>query len=170
MVNAKIIGALAVSVPMDLHKGSIQLSKPSNVLYEKRFLTSLKQKIREKARIFPKLDTRILPSIHSLILFDDHFTAPLHGFEDALDYYQTCSALFVLQDIKVPTLIINAQNDPFLPESCFPRVQVARNKYISLETPARGGHVGFTSFDFSGMYWTESRGLDFIESTLKNSR
>ncbi|NJN25920.1 MAG: alpha/beta fold hydrolase [Cyclobacteriaceae bacterium] len=163
MVNQKITHAVAISVPLDLHQGCRRLSESSNYLYEMRFLRTLKQKIRDKAVLFPELDLRHLAHIHDLQKFDDYYTAPLHGFADALDYYRSCSSLFVLDEIKIPTLIINAKNDPFLPESCFPHSALADHHYIFLETPAHGGHVGFTAIDPEGRYWSETRALQFVE-------
>jgi len=165
-VQNKIKNAVTLSVPLDLHQGCLQLSKPSNFFYEQRFLRTLKQKIRDKAVKFPEIQTKPLESIKDLKMFDDYYTAPLHGFRDAMDYYQSCSSLHVVEDINVPTLIINALNDPFLPEACYPFRILENHKNVFLETPRRGGHVGFASFNQQGLYWSEKRTFNFIESTI----
>ena len=99
-------------------------------------------------------------------MFDDHYTAPLHGFQDALDYYNSCSALYVLDQIKTPTLIVNAKNDPFLPATCYPYEDIEKNANVYLETPDSGGHVGFVTMNGDGFYWSENRAVDFINSVL----
>ena len=96
--------------------------------------------------------------------FDDHYTAPMHGFKDAMDYYHSCSALFVLDKIRTPSLIVNALNDPFLSSECYPYEALKDHKYIHLETPKKGGHVGFCSHNGGIHYWSERRALNFIES------
>lgn len=159
-VNAAVKGVVAISVPMDLYTSSQKISTPSNWIYSRRFLKSLKKKIAAKAKIMEGLQVEGLDEINSLEEFDDHFTGPLHGFKSALDYYQHCSAIGFLEVIDVPTLIVNAQNDPFLSKECFPK-HIA-NKQIRWETPLRGGHVGFSRFGKNGLYWSEQKALEFI--------
>lgn len=163
-VNTRIKSAVTFSVPLDLHLGCVQISKPGNVLYSKRFLKSLKQKVRMKAEKYPQIRAQNLLKIKDLMSFDDYFTAPIHGFSSALDYYQSCSSLFVLDKIRIPTLIVNALNDPFLPETCYPYEILESHKYVNLETPDRGGHVGFCSDNGSEFYWSEERAFEFIDS------
>ena len=165
-VHDKINSAVTLSVPLDLHLGCLEISKPSNKIYEKRFLRSLKQKVKEKAKRFPEIDTKYLSRIHKLKAFDDYYTAPLHGFKDAIDYYRSCSALYVLDNVRIPTLIINALNDPFLPSSCYPYELLKKHSYVHLETPERGGHVGFCCQNGDQYYWSENRTMEFINSTL----
>ena len=165
-VHNKIRNAVTLSVPIDLHLGSLEISKSSNKLYEKRFLRSLKQKVKEKAKCFSEIDTKYLSRIHNLKAFDDHYTAPLHGFIDAIDYYRSCSALYVLDNVRIPTLIINALNDPFLPSSCYPFELLKKHSYAHLETPERGGHIGFCCQNGNEYYWSENRSMEFINSTL----
>ena len=104
--------AVAFSVPLNLHGSSLQISKPENILYSRRFLRNLKKKVKEKAEQLPdKLDITGMSRISSLIDFDDRYTAPIHGYKDALDYYQRCSSVKFIEDIQIPTLIVNAIND-----------------------------------------------------------
>ena len=161
-VNQKICTAMVFSVPIDLHQSCIRISEPINYLYSFRFLKSLKNKILEKSRIFNDIDTSRLSKIKDLKTFDDNYTAPLHGFEDALDYYKKCSALYILENITIPTLIASAINDPFLTDSCFPTDLAKNHIFIHLASPARGGHVGFASRKNMSVYWSETMALEFV--------
>jgi len=157
--------AMAISVPLDLHSSSKKISQPGNFIYARRFLRNLAAKIRKKAALMPdKLDVSHLSRIRTLMEFDDLYTAPIHGFRDAIDYYRKCSSLFFLEDIQTPTLILNAANDPFLSPECFPRELVSRLPNITLEIPDYGGHVGFATFSADRRYWSERRALRFIHS------
>jgi predicted alpha/beta-fold hydrolase len=100
--------------------------------------------------------------INTLKEFDDQYTAPMHGFKDAHDYYQRCSSNAFVQKIRIPTIILNALNDPFLSKTCYPIKSLEGHSYVKLETPSRGGHVGFTLFDKNGVYWSERRAMEFI--------
>ncbi len=164
-MNSKIKGVIAFSVPMDLYTSCVQLSRPSNWIYSKRFLKSLKKKIKAKSELMLGLNIEGLKEIKTLKAFDDLYTGPLHGFVDAMDYYQKCSAIYCIENIKTPTLIINAQNDPFLSEECFPKN--SKNSFIQFEYPEWGGHVGFSRFMRNGLYWSEERALDFARTILK---
>ncbi len=161
--NPGITRAVAISVPLHLHSSCLQISQPGNFIYSRRFLRNLCDKIRRKARVMPdKLDTRPLGRINSLIEFDDTYTAPIHGFRDAVDYYEQCSALYVLDKIKVPTLILNAANDPFLSPRCYPSEEFEDHAFVNFEIPEYGGHVGFVTFNQEKRYWSEIRSLRFI--------
>jgi len=165
-VEQKVKAGVGISVPLDLHGACIQISRPSNTIYAKRFLKSLKKKMREKSRMFTDINTDSLSQIKDLKTFDDFYTAPLHGFKDALDYYSSCSSINVLERIKSPALIINALNDPFLPESCYPKDKIINNSQIYFEFPKRGGHVGFYSNNREGIYWSEQKTLEFVHSVI----
>jgi predicted alpha/beta-fold hydrolase len=164
-VSDKIKVAITISVPLDLHQSCLEISKPTNIVYARRFLKTLKQKVNEKAAIFPEIETKHLPMIKDLKSFDDYYTAPMHGFRDALDYYQSCSAIKMLDQIEIPALILNATNDPFLPESCYPYALLEDHKYVFLHTPERGGHVGFYSNDNS-LFWSEKRAKEFAKEMI----
>jgi predicted alpha/beta-fold hydrolase len=159
-LSPTIKGVVTFSVPLDLYTSCIQISRPSNWIYSRRFLKSLKNKIRMKAKVMSGLDATNLDDIISIEQFDDRFTGPLHGYKNAKDYYQQCSAIGFLNSIEAPTLIVNALNDPFLSKECFPKE--INNSFIQFETPSRGGHVGFSQFNENGLYWSEQRALDFI--------
>jgi predicted alpha/beta-fold hydrolase len=156
--------ALAFSVPLDLHSSCIQISRPSNRIYSERFLKSLKKKIITKAVFRKELDINGIDAIASLLEFDDHFTAPIHGFKNAVDYYTQSSSLQFLTRITIPTLIINAQNDPFLSKDCYPTATLHDRPFVRFESPAYGGHVGFAQFNKNGLYWSEERAMEFINA------
>jgi predicted alpha/beta-fold hydrolase len=161
-LNPTIKKAVAFSVPMDLYSSCLQISKPANWLYHQRFLKSLKAKVIEKSKRQIGIDIRKLDNVKTLIEFDDGFTAPIHGFKNAVDYYTRCSSIHYLKNIAVPTLIVTAKNDPFLSAECYPNLSM--HPTILFETPARGGHVGFAQFNENGLYWSELRALAFIKS------
>lgn len=103
-----------------------------------------------------------LKTVKTLQQFDDIFTGPIHGFKDAIDYYTQSSSLRVVTNIAIPTLIVNAKNDPFLSVECFPEDLLKNHPFVSFETPDHGGHVGFTQFNKNGLYWSEERTLEFL--------
>jgi len=155
---------IAFSVPLNLHTSCIEISKSSNWVYNQRFLKSLKAKVISKANQMEAINTAPLSSIKSLIEFDDHYTAPIHGFKDAVDYYHQCSAIRYIESINRPALIVNALNDPFLSKDCYPD-HLQDHPYLQFEYPERGGHVGFALFNQNGIYWSELRALQYIRST-----
>lgn len=152
--------AVTFSVPMELASSCQKISRPENLIYAQRFLRSLKDKVMRKSRLMQGLDVTHLPGIRTLVQFDDRYTAPLHGFENASDYYSRCSAIGFLNAIETPTLIVNARNDPFLSAECFPRLD--EHPFITFESPIQGGHAGFTQFSKNGLYWSEERAVQFI--------
>lgn len=163
--NAKIKKGVAISVPLHLESSCIKISSKENILYAKRFLSTLKEKVVKKSLIFPdKIPVGTLRKIKTLQDFDDHFTGPIHGFKDALDYYEQNSALYFIDQIQIPTLILNAQNDPFLSEQCFPVSQARNLEQVWMEFPKYGGHVGFSSRKSSEIYWSEKRAFEFINA------
>jgi len=163
MLHPVVKKGVAFSVPLNLHTSCIEISKSSNWVYNKRFLNSLKEKVIKKSRQIPDLDTRPLSTVKSLMEFDNLYTAPIHGFENAIDYYEQCSSIGFIESIERPTLIVNAMNDPFLSGDCYPS-HLHVHPYLKFEYPGRGGHVGFALFNQNGLYWSELRALQFIQS------
>lgn len=157
--------ATVFSVPMDLHSSCKKISKPSNWIYSNRFLNSLKTKVVAKSGMRKELDVTDIHRIKTLIDFDDRYTAPLHGFLNAVDYYDRCSSIHFVESIKIPTLIVNAKNDPFLSDTCYPNQQLKGHSYVRFEDPGFGGHVGFAQFSKNGLYWSEERALSFMINT-----
>ncbi len=100
--------------------------------------------------------------------FDDLYTAPAHGYKDADDYYEKCSSKPLLGNIKTPTLLINALDDPFLPEACYPFVEAKNNDHFFLEAPNHGGHVGFDHKVGPKLeLWHETRTIEFFKTYLR---
>ncbi len=167
-VNRGVAGAVAISVPCDLMGCTRELGRARNTLYRRRFVSDLKARLRRKAAKFPgHFDLRALDSIRTVLAFDDAYTAPMHGYRDAADYYQQCSSLGFLQSIRVPTLLLNARNDPFLSATSYPEAVARTHQYVHLEAPEQGGHVGFFSRDHQ--WWADQRTLAFLETALAPS-
>ncbi len=162
-VDPLIKKAVVFSVPCDLKASSKTLSKPSNLLYMKRFLVMLHKKIKAKMEILPgQINDKNYSKIKDFKGFDDRYTAPIHGFKDAEDYWEKCSSKPHIPKIKIPTLIINAKNDPFLPDACYPIKEVQKNPMVTLRMPESGGHVGFISFNKKSLYWSETQTVEFL--------
>ena len=154
---------VAVSVPCDLKDACDQLLQSKNVLYSARFKKHLLAKLRKKQERFPDMISKeAIKRIRTLKDFDDTYTAPAHGFENALDYYAKCSSNQFLPHIKVPSLILNAKNDSFLGEKCYPYEISEANTMVHLEVPEFGGHVGF--WGKKNISYAEERALQFFES------
>ncbi|MCC5929697.1 MAG: alpha/beta fold hydrolase [Cyclobacteriaceae bacterium] len=161
-----IKGVIAFSTPCNLESSARRLSEKGNGFYRKRFLKKLKGKILLKAAQFPDMfDLTDIDAIEHFVDFDSRFTAPIYGFASASDFYRHASAENYLHNVKIPVLIVNALNDPMLPEACFP-VDIARkNPMVFLEMPLQGGHVGF--YHPGKKYtWAEVRALDFTRTFL----
>ncbi|HYG19523.1 MAG TPA: alpha/beta hydrolase, partial [Ohtaekwangia sp.] len=154
--------AVAFSVPLNLYTSCLKIGEKANRIYARRFLNSLKNKVRCKAVAFPELDVNGLSDIKTIKAFDDRYTAPLHGYRDALHYYEQCSSLHFLSEIKTPALVVNALNDPFLSEECFPHDKFRDHRFVRIEHPQFGGHVGFTQFGKNGIFWSEAVAMNFL--------
>ena len=166
-IDSRICGGIGFSVPCDLAGSADTLARPSRKIYMQRFLKDLQLKMEKKSRLFPGLiDTSGFDQIQSFHEFDDRFTAPLHGFRDAQDYWQNCSALWRLKDIRVPALMVNAADDPFLSERCFPGDPTVTGRHTMVEFPKWGGHVGFVDQAADGYYWSERRAVAWFASLL----
>ena len=160
---APVARAVVFSVPVDLAASSAALARWENGLYMRYFLRSLRGKVRAKAAQFPDaVSTAGLGRIRDFRGFDDRYTAPLHGFEDAADYWRRSSSKPFLPAIRVPTLLVNAADDPFLAPACYPTDMARNHAHLTLEVPAHGGHVGFVQFGSEGEYWSEQRAAAFL--------
>jgi predicted alpha/beta-fold hydrolase len=159
-----IAGAAAISAPFDLLAAANALdSGHRKLLYTRHFLTSMRQKIAAKISQHQlKIDTAALSACSTFRAIDELYTAPVHGFKNAVDYWTRSSSKRWLKQIRVPTLLINARNDPFLPSSALPdRDEVS--PAVTLDFPAQGGHVGFVSGNFPGtLVWLPRRIGDFF--------
>ncbi len=155
--------ACAISAPLDLAAGGAALSGGFNMLYTRAFLKTLKPKCIRKLGQFPGLfDREAMLQSRDLYAFDNVVTAPLHGYRNTEDYWHRASARHVLGDITVPTLVLNARNDPFLPAQFLP---AQASPQVRLEYPAHGGHVGFTAGPLPGkLGWLPEKIMDFLSA------
>lgn len=164
----KIKAAVVFSAPCDLKASSEELAKFKNRIYMKRFLKMLHHKIKAKMKVMPDaINDDNFYQIKNFKDFDDRYTAPIHGFKNAEDYWRKCSSKQFIPSIKIPTLIVNAQNDPFLAGGCYPIEESNKNNYVWLEMPAHGGHVGFVEFNRQHIYWSEKRTIQFLNDNVK---
>lgn len=166
-MNPAVVASIGVSVPCHLQSCSEQLDKWYNQVYLSNFMTSLKQKVEDKIHLLDeRVDINKIRNAKTFADFDGAFTAPVHGFASAVDYWTRCSSLHFVDRIEIPTLLINAADDSFLSERCFPKVAARNNPHFHLEIPDNGGHVGFVSFTANKTYWIERRIMSFIKSQL----
>ena len=162
--------AAAISVPCDLKASAAQMARTANGFYMRRFLRSLIRKVARKAGMCGiSIDLEKLQRVADFKAFDDLYTAPAHGFRDAHHYWRKCSSRPYIPRIRVPTLLINARDDPFLSPSCFPYVEAKESSYVEFEAPEYGGHVGFISLNRRGEYWHETRVADFLTTGMRRS-
>lgn len=158
------------SVPCDLASSAVRLAEPKNKIFMWRFLKDLRAKVEAKALDFPEqISAENYRQIKNFQHFDDRYTAPIHGFDNAKDYWAKSSCLQVLADIRIPALLVNAKNDPFLSEECFPYKEAEQSEWLTLEVPASGGHVGFIELNGDHSYWMEKRVVDFIMAQQSHS-
>ncbi len=162
-IHPKVTKAVTFSVPCDLQSGSLQLAGMANRIYMRRFLRDLRKKIRIKMRAMPgEINDKGYAQLRTFEDFDNRYTAPIHGFADANDYWRKSSCRPFLKNISIPTLLVNARNDPFLAGPCFPIEESEANPHLYLEMPISGGHVGFVTFNPEGEYWSETRAVSFL--------
>jgi predicted alpha/beta-fold hydrolase len=163
-IPSQLYKAIAFSSPTDLKGSADLLNFPKAKFYKNRFLKMLKAKMEVKAEQYPHLiDMKNFNKIQRWQDFDDYFTAPLNGYKDAEHFYYEGSAQNFMKGICIPTLLVNAKNDPILSRNCYPAEICEKHKYIYLETPQRGGHVGFSRWGKS-FAWSEYRALEFVNS------
>ena len=161
----ELIGkAVAFSVPCDLASGARKMTSRSAWIYWKRFHVMLCEKVEAKAQTMPgTIDPTPCRGLRNFSEFDSQYTAPMHGFKDAQDYWEKAASKPFLPNIRVPTLLVSAADDPFLTKLCYPTEAAESNDRFFLEIPHRGGHVGFIEFNDDGEYWSEKRTLLFLE-------
>lgn len=159
----EIKGGVAISAPTDLGASAGLLDRPSNRFYRNRFMRKLVVKISQKAALFPgRLDMTRLKEVKQWRDFDEFFSAPVNNYRDANDFYTQASAVNFMPGIRVPALLLNAQNDPLLSPECSPAWLAETHPYVFLETPQTGGHVGFQVIRDAYTY-AERRALSFAQ-------
>lgn len=163
-LSAKLSSVVAISTPADLSASSQKIISRQNILYDKRFRITLEDKMIKKREDFPdEIRMSNINKVKTLWDFDEYFTGPLHGFSGAEDYYTKCSSKQFLHQATLPTLMITAQDDPFLTRDSLVFDIAKRTKNLYFLAPKFGGHVGFTTFG-ENYYWNENKTLKFINA------
>lgn len=163
---AELKGVVGICPAIDLAACADDLGEFRNVIYSRHFVSSLKRSMRLKAALYPgRYPLEGLNGVRTVREFDDVITARFCGFRDAADYYQRASALRVVAEIRVPTLILTAQDDPFVPFSTFANGGFPVNPWIAVMAPKYGGHCAFiSSARGEERFWAEARVVEFCKS------
>ncbi|HEX8983897.1 MAG TPA: alpha/beta fold hydrolase [Bryobacteraceae bacterium] len=159
---ALLAGVCAISAPIDLAACVTRIETPGNRFYARRFLKQLKRRIMALHSIRPgSLSIDELDAVASLREFDDRFTARWFGFRDGAEYYRTQSSSQFLPAIRVPTLIVQAKDDPMIPFAAFERPEVRGNPLVELVATERGGHLGFVARR-RPLLWADELALEWM--------
>lgn len=169
---AEVKAICAVSPSIDLRASTSLIARRRNWIYQQDFLRRLKNRIKVKEKLFPgRYDSEHLTGVRSVEQFDNSYVAPHFGFADANDYYAKSSSRPLIGHIRVPTLIIHAKDDPFIPFEPLRDPSIAANPYILLLATEQGGHVAFVSADAGeDRFWAESRLVDFFMLVAEDAR
>ena len=163
-----LAGVCGVSVPIDLALSAAAIERPSNFLYQNRFVDRLKDRIRRRHAQAPEIYTlEHLPKIRTIINFDDHYTARLFGFGTAANYFRTQSSNQFLEHIRIPALIITAKDDPMVPFSMYNHPAFDTNPHLHLVPIDHGGHLGFLA-RHNPRFWLDGVLMDWIGEVLNN--
>jgi len=167
-----VLATVAICPTMDLTRCVAAIERRRNVIYEFNFVRNLKARMRRKDRAWPgAFDLSLLDRIRTIREFDDRYTAPHHGFGDAVTYYHQASALRVADRIRIPTLVLSAEDDPFVPPSQFADPAIRDNPLVHVRLSSRGGHCAFVTtrgLDGDG-YWAEAEALRFLSAVMPAS-
>ena len=163
-IPTEIKKIIAISSPTDL-QGSVDVMG-KNGFYTERFKTKLIKFLLNRSELIDNQTLKYFSKFKYLDDFTDNYIAPLHGFKDGRDYYEQCAAMQFVDKIRVPTLILNAKNDPSLSESCAMLDVAKHSDYIFSEVPNHGGHCGFFQPNSDGIYWGDKRIVEFVEGNV----
>ncbi|MDZ7899766.1 MAG: alpha/beta fold hydrolase [Arcicella sp.] len=167
-IPAEIKNIVAISTPTDL-QGSVD-AMGKDGFYTNRFHKKLMKFLKNRQQLIGNEAFASFKKFQYIDDYTDFYIAPLHGFKDAKDYYDQCSAMHVVDKIRVPTLILNAQNDPVLSESCAMKEVAEKSDYIFSETPKFGGHCGFYEANKDGIYWVDKRAVEFVNTVVMRNK
>jgi predicted alpha/beta-fold hydrolase len=162
----EVLACCAISPSVDLRASTDHIQLRRNWLYHRSFLRRVKRKIRIKHQLYPDLyDITNLKAVRSIRAFDDRYTSIAAGFANADEYYYASSSLRVAQHIRIPTLIIHAKDDPFIPYRSVCDEALQSNPNVLTEAPEKGGHVAFVGSGYPGedRFWAENRAIEFCE-------
>jgi hypothetical protein len=163
----RAVAAVSPTIEFDTCVRAIE--RRVNLAYEWNFVRHLKARMRRKAACWPDaFDLGALDRIRTIREFDEVYTAPYHGFNGASDYYHRASSMRVVDRIRIPTLVITAEDDPFVPPAQFREPAIAANVSITRRIERDGGHCGFVTAETSGDdgYWAEARAIEFLSSAM----
>jgi predicted alpha/beta-fold hydrolase len=164
-VQPEIKRAVVFSVPTDLSASAHHLSEGNQAMYGRAFLFKYRRKMNIKAKKMPDTyDLRAWDHIQTMMDFDEAFNVPWHNHQNREEFYEATTPKHLIPNIAIPTLIVNAMNDPFLPPACYPWDVAAEKAHIYLEVPELGGHVGFMTLSWKGITWSEGRAQAFFEA------
>ena len=172
--GSPVRAAAAVSVPFDLEAGARYISRGFARVYDRSFVRSLRRKARQKLSRYPGLyDRQALERARTIYAFDDAVTAPVHGFRDARDYYERSSSITVLERIRIPTLLLSAADDPFLPVDVLARVAriATTSPALTVEFHEHGGHAGFVGgrWPWRPLYYAEARVFGHFDQAMEGA-
>lgn len=164
IIPSSVAKGVSICAPFDLEYCCLQLERPHNFFYQTYFLNELKGVFKAKAAQFPdQLDMSLWSKSRKWRHIDTHFSAPVNGFASADEFYYHASIKNFLTDVKIPTLVICAQNDPIIPFEVVPKDVFSAHSFLYLEVPERGGHVGFTTKKRGDKYaWIDYRSWEFF--------
>jgi predicted alpha/beta-fold hydrolase len=166
-IDPRIKAAVGVSVPCDLTSCAVAIKEQKNFIYNRRFLSNLRAKVKAKKDILPlDMDYEQLLSAKNFHEFDHWFTAKVNGFKSAAHYWESCSSKPVLSQVAIPTLLLTAQDDSFLGEECYPYEIAEHHPLFYFIAPKYGGHVGFSGDNRDGMLWSEYTVTQFVLKKL----
>jgi uncharacterized protein len=162
-----------LSPPIDLRLCALKMLEPQNWFYQRYFVRNLKERIRRKAALFPKIaDLNKLERVQTIYEFDDVVTAPHFGFGSAENYYRIASSAPLLKSIRVPTLLIQSKDDPMIPFQSFRDARIEENPFLRLVATEYGGHTGFLGLrpairTDQDAYWGECRAVQFLSALVR---
>lgn len=160
-----IAGVISVSTPIDLGACVERMRRPSNLVYQRRFVSRLKDRIRRRAQQHPEMyDASELDSVRTVYEFDNRYTARYFGFGTADNYYNTQSSKNFLSSIRIPALLIQAKDDPMIPFEVYQHPAFQTNPHLTLLAVEHGGHLGFLARG-PERFWLDSVVLEWISNT-----
>jgi len=166
-VPRKLKVAAVVSAPLDLKSSVDKMMAGPLRLYQGRLARRIRKRLREKVRLHHvDIPEKLIRKMRSIRDVDRLYTGPVHGFKSGEDYWRRCSSAQYLRYIKVPTLILNAADDPFLTEASFPKEELKGHRHVCLEVPPHGGHLGFRPLKKGQPCWHELRLARYFEEIL----
>lgn len=168
VVDAKIYAAAVFSVPCDIQASALKFAEHKNRFYLRVMMNTVKKMMAAKNIIMPgSFPPSLVARINNFTDIIELHTVPAFGYESPEHYWREASSLHKLSNIAVPTLLINAKDDLFLPDSCYPVETAQESEYLFLETPQYGGHVGFATLGGDGEYWSEHRAMQFLREIAR---